>query len=233
MGQEGRDGTEGTGHTGGQCSHPQSVVPGPRGPVPSTHGTHTPHGGARAGAGALVGLGGTGDVVGTPGWGHGPSVGHCAFQWRWLSRDPHPRDPRPRDPRPSWSWVPLSPAPVWVLPPVPGGCVAPHAPCTHPRSHTRTRSHTCRHVHGASILGRRAGDRGPRASPAGDTPLCPRSAGGGPRRPCSSSSLSTPPQVSGAGTGAGRGWDMGQGWTWWQGTSGLGGSGRDGTGCHR
>lgn len=231
-GQEGdRDGTGGKRWDGGNGTCWRTVQPPPDG-CSQPKGTSPAHTGPRAPGPLSRG----GDIMGTPGWGHGPSVGHCAFQRCWLSGDPHPRDPHP-----GWSWVPPSPAPRWQPragcppPQCPGGCAAPHAPCPHPRSHPRPRSHACRHVHGASVLGHRAGDRGPRASPAGDTPLCLRSAGGGPRRPCSSSSPSTPPQVSGAETGAGREWDTGQGWTQWQGTSGpgMGGGGRDGTWCHQ
>jgi len=91
------------------------------GTVPSTHWTQSPHQGARQ---EPVGLGGTGDTVGTPGWGHGPSVGHFSFQQRWLSGDPHPEDPCP-----GRSGVSPSPAPRWRPQ---AGCsprAAPHAPC--------------------------------------------------------------------------------------------------------
>lgn len=217
---EDRDGTAKKGWDREDRTH-WGTVQSPPASCPRTSPAHTGPRAPAEGLGRSWGRCGAGrdrGCCGDPGRGLWPLCGAlCLSQW-WLSGDPQPRDPRS-----GHSWVPLSPAPRWrsragCSPPVPGGCTAPHTPCSHPRSHAYTCLHACRHVHGASALGRRAGDRGPQVSPAGDTPLCPRSAGGGPRRPCSSSSPNTLPQVRGAGTGTGWGWDTGQGWMWWQGT---------------
>ena len=136
---EDRDGTRGKGWDGGDrdgAATPSQLCPA-RGDTPDAE----PPRRGRAGAGALMGLGGTGDIVGTPGWGRGPSVGHCAFQRRWLSGDPQPKDPRP-----GWSWVPPSSAPRWRPR---AGCsplrrvgARPRTlpACTH--AHTHTHAHT-------------------------------------------------------------------------------------------
>lgn len=204
----------------GTVQPPPTCCPQPEGTFPAHTGPRVP----REEPGRNRGSHGAGREQGHR---RDPGTGHCASQQCWLSRTPTLGTP-------SWSWVPLSSAPRrWPRAGCCPLCRVSVRPRTLPAHTALTHKHTLTHVQacaGAPVLGGMG--QGTGVSSAGDTPLCPRSAGGGPRQPCSSSSPNTRHQVSGTGTDPARG-DTGQTWTWRQGTSGpeTGGGGRDGTWC--